>query len=99
MVTNPMRRLRRPDARIDATCRRREDLAQRDLLASDVLRLEQLEVGADETAKEGSANIVRVAFCLVMSDKPRSCMEQTNKHYSPIIKQKSNSLSGVRWSR
>ena len=62
VVADAVRGRRGLDARVDAALRGGQHLAEGDLLAGDVLGGQGLEVGADEAAEEGGADVVRVAL-------------------------------------
>lgn len=61
-VADAVGRARGHLASIDTAGRLRKDLAEGDLDARDVLGLQRLEVGADEAAEEGGADVVGVSL-------------------------------------
>lgn len=61
-VADAVRRARGHLARVDAAGGLGEDLAEGDLDARDVLGLQGLQVGADEAAEEGRADVVGVSL-------------------------------------
>jgi hypothetical protein len=62
VVTDPEWRHRRALSGIHASCWCRQHFAQRDFNSGNVLGGERFQVCAHEATKEGSSNIVRVAF-------------------------------------
>lgn len=63
VVTNSVGRVRGLLSSILSSGWRRENLTERDFCAGDVLGGQGLEVGSDEAAVEGSADIVRMSLC------------------------------------
>lgn len=62
MVADAVRWLRGSLSGIHTSCRRREDLSQRNFDSGDVLRGKRLQVCPNEASEEGSADVVRMAL-------------------------------------
>lgn len=67
MVTNALGRSRGPHARINTSRWSREDLSQRDLGTSRILRGKWLEVSAHETTVQSCTDVVGMTLCMVPS--------------------------------
>lgn len=69
IMTNSKRRLWGLFTGIDATSRGGEDLTQRNLFTGNILRLQLVQVGSNETTEKGGSNIIRVP--LLWSNQPK----------------------------
>lgn len=94
-VADAVGRARGHLARVDAASRLGEDLAEGDLGTRHVLGLQGLEVGADEAAEEGGADVVgvalwgegRLALFAAEREEPGFWGQERVKRDTPIMRQ------------
>ena len=60
---NSQRRVRRTFTSIDATSRRRQDLAEGNLYSRDIFGLELIQIRPNKASEERRSNVIRVSLC------------------------------------